>query len=345
MGFGPFVLISLFYAVLGVRVVAQLARGWRQTFDRRFTPEDRSLVDQTAFFVLVPIAVALHELGHAVAIWLFGGRVEGWGYYGFAGFVAFDPTDFSASQRIVVAAAGTVVNLLLAAAAVAVVFGRRPPMRAAYNELLLQFVFISLLNALVVYPLLDLASGLNGDWRQMYFGGVPALSAAILVVHGGVLAALLWAWRSEAMRGRIAALTGSVGAPWRLRLDGRRPAHGAAGAGPTAAEAVLQEAASRVAAGWPRPVSGSVQRRGDGLVVALEWREGEIRRAVVAWAPTGGGVQLSGFAAVDGGPPQQWPLAAVPPPVDPDRLVLALRLAMEAVAARSVAGAAEPAAG
>jgi Zn-dependent protease len=115
MGFGPFVLISLFYVVVGVRVVAQLARSWRQTFDRRFTPADRSLVDQAAFFVLLPISVALHELGHAVAIWLFGGSVEGWGYYGFAGYVGYDPTDFSRAERIWVAAAGTIVNLLLAA--------------------------------------------------------------------------------------------------------------------------------------------------------------------------------------------------------------------------------------
>src|SRR3712207_7948942 len=41
MDFGPFVLISLFYALLGVRVVAQLASRWRETFDRRFTAADR----------------------------------------------------------------------------------------------------------------------------------------------------------------------------------------------------------------------------------------------------------------------------------------------------------------
>src|SRR5918998_1061607 len=226
MSLGPFALISLFYVILGVRLIYQLARNFRQTFDRNFTHEDRLLVDQAAFFVLLPIAVALHELGHAVAIWLYGGQVLGWGFFGFAGYVAFDPRDFSDAQQIVIAAAGTVVNLLLAAVAVALVFLKRPPLRAAINQLLIQFTWISLLNALVVYPLLDIASGLNGDWTQMYDpflnftsglngnstqmygGGVPALSLVILIIHITVLVALFWAWKSPAMNARVAQLTG-----------------------------------------------------------------------------------------------------------------------------------------
>ena len=208
MSLGPFALISLFYVVLGVRVIYQLARNFRRTFDRNFTHEDRMLVDQAAFFVLLPISVALHELGHAIVIRLYGGEVLDWGFYGFAGYVAFDPRDFTDAQQIVIAAAGTAVNLLLAGIAVALVFLKRPPFRAAINQLLIQFTWISLLNALVVYPLLDIVSGLNGDWTQMYGGGVPALSLVILVIHITVLAALFWAWKSPAMQRALARLTG-----------------------------------------------------------------------------------------------------------------------------------------
>lgn len=343
MGFGPFVLISLFYAVLGVRVVAQLARSWRETFDRRFTPADRSLVDQVAFFVLVPISVALHELGHAVAIRLFGGAIESWGYYGFAGFVGYDPTDFSRAERIWIAAAGTGVNLMLAAGALAVVFGRRPPMRAAFNELLLQFTLLSLLNALVVYPLLDLASGLNGDWSQMYRGGVPALSVAIGVVHAAVLALVFWAWRGGdgRLRARIAALTGvpaGGAAPVRrLPLAGPRAAAAHDGAA-TGTEAALREAASRVSGGWPTRVEGAVQRRPDGTLVVLSWRGGDLSRSVLAWAPDAGGVDLTGAVGAEGVPPLRRPLGREPGPPDPDRLTLALRLAMEAVESWSPTG-------
>lgn len=350
MGFGPFALISLFYVVLGLRVVAQLARSWRQTFDRRFTPEDRGLVDQAAFFLLVPVSVALHELGHAVAVWAYGGRVESWGYYGFAGFVGYDPRGFTPDQQVVVAAAGTVVNLLLAAGALALVFGRRPPLRAAFNELLTQFVVVSLLNALVVYPLLDLSSGLNGDWRQMYFGGAPALSLAILVVHLGVLGALFWAWRSPAVKARLAALTGAASGARRLRLGGREgrgapsspPRIGSPNQGPggpnadvpaSPIDAAFEEAAARVADGWTHPVSATLQPRPGGTALALEWRDGDLRRAVVAWSPAAAGpILLSGLVAPDGFPPDRRPLATLPPPADPDRLTLALRLGMETVA-------------
>src|SRR5918998_1093722 len=136
MSLGPFALISLFYVILGVRLIYQLARNFRQTFDRNFTHQDRMLVDQAAFFVLLPIAVALHELGHAIMIQLYGGEVLDWGFYGFAGYVAFDPRDFTDAQQIVIAAAGTAVNLLLAGIAVALVFLKRPPFRAAINQTL-----------------------------------------------------------------------------------------------------------------------------------------------------------------------------------------------------------------
>ena len=338
MGFGPFVLISLFYAVLGLRVVAQLVRSWRQTFDRRFTPEDRALVDQAAFFVLVPIAVALHELGHAVTVWAYGGHVVSWGYYGFAGFVGYDPTGFSPTQQIVVSAAGTVVNLLLAAGALALVFGRRPPLRAAFNELLIQFVTVSLLNALIVYPVLDLSSGLNGDWRQMYDGGVPALSVLIGIVHLGVLAALIWGWRSGRVRARVATLTGNLSGPRRLPIGGiGGPATARSGVGLTAVatdptEAALSDAASRVTAGWPHRIKATSQRRDGGVGVALEWRDGDLRRAVLAWAPDQAPIALSGVVAPDGFPPNRRPISLLPPPHDADALTLALRLALEQVA-------------
>ena len=307
MDFGPFVLLSLFYALIGVRVVVQLIKNWRATFDRQFTEADRSLVDQSAFFVLVPVSVALHELGHAIAIWGFGGDVVGWGYYAFAGFVSYIPAQFSASEQVVIAAAGTIVNLLLAAGAVALVFGRRPPMRAAFNELLLQFTLLSLLNALVVYPVLDLFSNLNGDWSQMYRGGVPALGIAIGIVHVGVLGAIAWGWRSPGPRRYLARLTETTGGTRRLRLDGRRRSSDTAGGEQDPVEGALQDAAARVASGWPIPVEGAIQRRPNGFLLALSWRDDEVSRSVLVWAPKGGDLELTGAAHTDGSSPTGYP--------------------------------------
>ena len=330
MSLGPFALISLFYVILGVRVIFQLVRNFRQTFDRNFTHQDRMLVDQASFFVLLPVAVALHEIGHAVAIQLYGGEVLDWGFYGFAGYVAFDPHEFTDAQQIVVAAAGNLVNLLLAAIALALVFLRRPPFRAAINQLLIQFTWISLLNALVVYPVLDIVSGLNGDWAQMYSFSVPTLSLAILVIHLLVLAALFWAWKSPTMRARVARLTGGSPGTGRGSARSRRfPAtpHGEA----TPAEATLRDAASRVASGWSFPVEAAFQRGHNGSALVLSWGNGPIRRSVMAVAPQTGGIEFSGALRLDGGSPEQRPLGRDPGALDVDRLTMMLRLAMETV--------------
>jgi hypothetical protein len=330
MSLGPFALISLFYVILGVRVVYQLVRNYRQTFDRNFTHEDRMLVDQAAFFVLLPISVALHELGHAIAIWLFGGHVLDWGFYGFAGYVAFDPFEFTDAQQIVVAAAGTIVNLLLAAMAVGVVFLKRPPFRAAVNELLIQFTWISLLNALVVYPVLDIASGLEGDWTQMYSFTVPSLSLTILVLHILVLATLFWAWKSPTMRARVARLTGGSPGSGRVSATPRRFSTATDG-GAMSAEATLRDAAARVASGWSAPVEAAIQRSRNGSALVLSWGNGVVRRSVLAVAPETGGIEFSGILRPDDGSPEQRLLGRDPGALDADRLTMMLRLAMETV--------------
>ena len=347
MDLGPFALLSAFYVLLGVRVVYQLARNFRQTFDRNFTPQDRHLVDQAAFFVLLPVSVALHECGHAIAIHLFGGDVLGWAFFGFAGYVEFDPSQFTAAQRILIASAGTLVNLVLAALAVGAVFLKRPPFRAAINELLIQFTWISLLNALVLYPLLDFVSGMEGDWSQMYGplfdfvggmegdrsqmydGGVPQLSLVILIIHLSVLALLFWAWRSPTVRARIAQLTGGPAGSRRVAISSRPGTQQRADE--TATEGTLREAAARVASGWSTPVEASLQRGRAGTALLLSWREDGLRRSVVTIAPESGGVEFSGAISLDGQPPQQRALGRDPALIDADRLTMMLRLAMETV--------------
>ena len=326
MPLGPFGLISLFYLIIGARVVYQLVRNFRATFDRNFTQQDRQLVDQAAFFVLIPVSVALHELGHAMAIWLFGGHVLGWGFFGFAGYVEFDPREFTNAQQVIIASAGTMVNIVLAAVAVGLVFLKKPPMRAAVNELLIQFTWISLLNALVLYPLLDFASGINGDWMQMYDFSVPMLSALILVVHVAVLGLLAFAWKSPAIRARIATLTGES-APARRASSGRQMPLSEA----TATERTLHEAASRVASGWPSPVEAAIQRGPAGSSLILTWGDPSFRRSVIASAPQTGGIDLSGVLRVAARPPEQRALGRDPAPLDAERLTLMLRLAMESV--------------
>ena len=222
------------------------------------------------------------------------------------------------------------VNLLLAAIALALVFLRRPPFRAAVNQLLIQFTWISLLNALVVYPVLDIVSGLNGDWTQMYSFSVPALSLAILVIHIVVLAGLFWAWKSPAMRTRVARLTGGSPGSGRVRAVSRRfpaPLEG----GVPSIEETLRDAASRVASGWSLPVEAAIQNGRNGSALVLTWGNGNARRSVIAVAPETGGIEFSGALRPVDSLPEQRPLGRDPGVLDADRLTMMLRLAMETV--------------
>ena len=180
MPLGGFGFISLFYAVLGVRFAIQFWPARKAIFDDQISHQDRTMIAQAAFFFLLPVSVLLHEFGHALAIWLFGGEVVDFGFYFFAGFVSYDPTGFSDTQQMLVAFAGTLMNIVLIALVMGIALFKRPPLRPAYNELLLQFSVISGINAFIVYPALDYASGLSGDWTQMYDGGVPWLTAVII---------------------------------------------------------------------------------------------------------------------------------------------------------------------
>ncbi len=332
MGFSPFILISLFYVVIGIRSVFRLSRSWKAVWDERFTPSDRMLVDEAAFFILIPIAVALHELGHAVAIWTMGGEVLEFGYYGFAGYVAYDPFGFSATQQTIVAAAGTVVNLTLCLIGLAIAFLWRPPLRAPVNELLLQFVLLSGINAFIVYPVLDVASGLNGDWRQMYESGVPWLTALLVAMQAAVIFAGYWLVTNDGAKARIARLTAIPSGFERGLLGGVRPGK-VDRATFSPSERTLHDASDRVASGWPEPVRTDVQRFDGGTALVLQWSVAGRPRAVAARTLASGRTDILGLSLIGNNPEQTPPrlLHRWPGLPTVDELTLGIRLAMEAV--------------
>lgn len=353
MGFETFALISLVYVAIGVRVVWQIAQQWGSVWDRTITAQDRLLIGQASFFLLVPISVALHELGHAVAVWSFGGSVTDFGFYGFAGYVSYNEA-FDATQVTVVAAAGTLVNLALCGLALGFAMLKRPPFRAAINELLVQFTVISVLNALVIYPLLDFSSGLNGDFRQMYTFDAPVASGAMLALHAGSLLFGLWAWRSPAFRSRVARRTGRPmpgagqgGAPGQLverrpvNLTFARPTNPfPAGSALAVAADRLRAAGERVAAGWPAamqvavaPVTTRAGAPPSGLALLLRWSGGDgVGRQLMAQSPDAATVRLIGQSehgrAVTGRARTSY-LGEPAPIDDEDGLTMRLRLAAE----------------
>ncbi len=338
MPLGGFGFLSLFYLFLGVRFLLQFIPRRKEIFDNNFTASDRSMTGQAAFFVLLPLSVALHELGHAIAIWAMGGKVLDFGFYFFSGYVSYDPRGFSDVQRTLIAFAGTFVNLILIVLTLAVVFLKKPPLRAPWNELLLQFVFISGINALVFLsshgrPL----TGCPATGRRCT-SGVPWLTGIIVAVQVGFLAAGWWAWKNPRIRTRIAALTGQpTGATMRIGFRRRWPASRAKGrihAILTGDEKTAGSAVNRVAAGWSPKPTVRIDRGQGNSVTSMIWQSNDADRTVAVVVRPNGEAAIVGNvhsrrdpgAAANQGLVRSYP--AVPAE---DDLTMAVRVAAEQV--------------
>ena len=82
---GLFNVLALLYIGRALQLVVQIIRNWAELRQEPLTRAKQQQAEQAAFFVGVPPAVLVHELAHAVAIWLFGGQVVEFGYRVFWG--------------------------------------------------------------------------------------------------------------------------------------------------------------------------------------------------------------------------------------------------------------------
>lgn len=359
-GFDFAVIISLFYVLIGLRVARDTWRGRVAIFDSTYTLQDRFMVSQAAFFLLVPLSVALHEFGHAVAIWSFGGHVDGFGFYFFAGYVSFsDP--MTAVQHLVIAAAGTLVNILIAVVVLLYVFFKPNPMRPAVNDLLITFAMLQAANALIFYPLLDFAVDMEGgDWRQMYSGDAGNWRWVVLAIHLGILGGAFLLSRTAWFNRRLNALTGMppgvnrglmgggvFSAPRAARSQQRTPAAAPSTAARqavtqptrrlTLVEERLVEAGKRVASGWSGSVVNQLRSTPSASEMLMVWSDGVtgvVRTAALRALPDGSG-ELWGllFTGSLQQPPairtrlERWD--ALP---DENTLTFSLRIGMEQIA-------------
>ncbi|MBO9385989.1 MAG: hypothetical protein J7453_06090 [Thermomicrobium sp.] len=208
-------LVSFALVVLSVRAIVRAWRARHQLFAEPVTAQQLAVLVELALFVLVPISVLAHELGHAVAVWLSGGRVIGFGYLLFLGWVEYTGVTNPIAQ-FWIASSGNLVSLFLALVAIGA--GLFAPLRRPVAALLLTAGGMILATTLVFYPALDLASGLQGDWTQLYSG--PRSAALVLgVLHGALLLTGFAVWRSRWLRWRVSA---RIGRPWRLDEHDRR---------------------------------------------------------------------------------------------------------------------------
>ncbi|MFP5318120.1 MAG: hypothetical protein ACLGI2_07465 [Acidimicrobiia bacterium] len=183
--------------ILGIAALATLigfVRARRSFWDDQFTVEDRRLATQVAVFLVPPVVVLLHELGHFFTAKALGVRVTGFEYGLFHGSVTVagprtveDMWLIALSGNVV----GAAVGLVMVVAGMAGTGLRRP-----LRYLLVAGGMLELLFSLVVYPVLSLSANF-GDWVMLYSRRTQTWSVMLGVVHAASLLALFMWWRSR----------------------------------------------------------------------------------------------------------------------------------------------------
>ncbi len=187
---GLFNLLALLYIGRAVQLAIQIGRNWNELRQEPLTGPKQRLAEQAAFFLGVPPAVLIHELCHALAVILFGGRVAEFGYRVFWGYVV-PQGSFSAVQNWIIAVAGTLGSLGFGAALWLLL--RRNPSRTIHYFGLRAFRF-QVYFSLLYYPIFTLFLPI-GDWRVIYnFQATPIISGVTALVHA---LALLLFWRAD----------------------------------------------------------------------------------------------------------------------------------------------------
>lgn len=179
--------ISVLAACLSVQTIFQLFRHWQSFWNAHVTLRDQSIAQRLAIFVLLPLTVPLHELGHCLATWQVGGTVAEFQWRFFWGYMV-PVGDFSPAQYWWIALSGNLVSICLGLLAIFLIPLVR---RRILEELLYSFVCVNLVNSLLLYPLISIASN-SGDWKSIYDFKVQPYSLLFLLIHLG----LLWWLRS-----------------------------------------------------------------------------------------------------------------------------------------------------
>lgn len=160
----------------------QLNKNWRTFWNDELSAQDRQLAVGLAFFLLVPIGVLLHEIGHMLAAWSTNSWVLGLHYFVYWGYVEYVPSSNSPLLEWYVSLAGNFVSYVLGIGCLAAgIFATR--LKEVVRVMLAQLGVLEMAQTLVLYPLISLDPAFDGDWDSIYSFRAPLASGLTLAVH------------------------------------------------------------------------------------------------------------------------------------------------------------------
>ena len=204
-------LISGLYLLGSVAAAVALWRRGKAFWTSPLRSKDKDFINLVALFLLSPLVVPIHELGHALATWGAGGTVAEFQWRGFWGYV-IARGDFTPLQDWWISLSGNLAGSLIGT--LLLVIGHRAKgMLPVARALALRAGYFVLLSTFLLYPLMSLSDGF-GDWRVIYrFGDTSIASGATALVHVGILL-FLFRWNA-----RIESVLDELTAAFPLRPD------------------------------------------------------------------------------------------------------------------------------
>ncbi len=170
--------MAIIYGIISIDTLLRLANNWGSFWDDKVTAKDKFLLERVAVFILIPLGVFFHELGHALATLQVGGEVRefqwrvAWGYVIAVG-------NFLPVESWWIAFSGNLVSIALGYLAILAI-----PLvkKAVLKQLLYTFAQAELVYSLVAYPLFSFTA-FRGDWVKIYDFSVKPYAQITLGIH------------------------------------------------------------------------------------------------------------------------------------------------------------------
>jgi hypothetical protein len=213
-----FDLISIIAVLISAQTLWQLSQNWTNFWDDKVTWQDREIAQRLAIFMLIPIGVLLHEIGHSLATWQVGGTVTTFQWRFYWGFI-IPSGNFTSIESWWISFSGNLVSIILGLLPLPFIPYVR---KRIVGEVLYFFTCAELMYALVGYPILSFSLQ-GGDWVKIYdfsAQSVQPYASLTLVCHVGLLWGLWLLYHSQkAIHWRLAVNSNILNTWEKLKVD------------------------------------------------------------------------------------------------------------------------------